>query len=350
MIILNHLFILISFIFVNTHYIIYYSHVYQYSNTQFDCLYAYLPENGKETSKPYIRNYHLIPYCRRLDEQQNQINENIIKIISFKELKEQNITSEQLLQWFAPIDIAEKYQMNLNDSDLFSNCSLPWFGSQCQYKFDYDQSLSFGDIVETTFNDQKDIILRNYTGGTCYQFLSNCNRGSWPLCLDWREICDGKFDCLNGEDEEWCDQLEVNECNKDEYRCHYGGQCIPLSFLKDNRLSVDCLDGSDEQDILMPYRSLVNTFCLYVSTFRCQERIGRYPWTFQCGDGRYLIESIIPNYKFNCFNNRDKELSRLMVSSMDYIPNIDCQKSFYCALDFNRIFGSSKKRIFRVII
>jgi hypothetical protein len=95
MIILNHLFILISFISVNTHYIIYYSHVYQYSNTQFHCLYAYLLENGKETGQIYIRNYHLIPYCRRLDEQQNQmnkdpINENIVKIISFKELKVNN--------------------------------------------------------------------------------------------------------------------------------------------------------------------------------------------------------------------------------------------------------------------
>jgi hypothetical protein len=62
----------------------------------------------------------------------------------------------------------------------------------------------------------KSIILTNYTGGTCYRFLNGCNHGLWPLCLDWREICDGKIDCLNGEDQEWCDQLEVNK-----YRCHY---------------------------------------------------------------------------------------------------------------------------------
>ncbi len=131
-----------------------------------------------------------------------------------------------------------------------------------------------------------------------------------------------------------------------KYRCHYGGQCIPLSFLKDNRLSVDCLDGSDEQNILMKPTPLMNSFCLYVSTFRCQERIGRHSWTFQCGDGRYLIRSIIPSYNVNCFNNRDKELSRLMVSSMSYISNILCEKSFYCSLHFNRIFGFSKKNIF----
>jgi hypothetical protein len=74
------------------------------------------------------------------------ISENIVNTISFKELKKQNITNEQLLQWFASIDLVEKYEMNLNDSHLFSNCSSPWFGSQCQYKLDYDQSLSFGEM------------------------------------------------------------------------------------------------------------------------------------------------------------------------------------------------------------
>ncbi len=124
-------------------------------------------------------------------------------------MKKQNITSEQLLQWSASIDLVEKYQMNLNDSDLFSNCSLPWFDSQCQYKLDYDQSLSFGEIVDLTFSNEIGLI-NNYTNGTSYRFLNNCNRGLlWPLCLDWREICDGKNDCLNGEDEELCDQLEM---------------------------------------------------------------------------------------------------------------------------------------------
>src|SRR2546430_1671999 len=111
MMMLNALFFLIWCISVNTHYTLYYSDIRQSSYPTFDCLYAYLIDHGKETGKPYIRNYHLIPYCRRpdLNEEKDQIlypiNENLTKKISFRELKEQNIRSEQLLEWFAPIDV-----------------------------------------------------------------------------------------------------------------------------------------------------------------------------------------------------------------------------------------------------
>ncbi|CAF4349169.1 unnamed protein product, partial [Rotaria sordida] len=93
----------------------------------------------------------------------------------------------------------------------------------CQYRFQHELLLPFGDIVEATFSDYIDII-SNVTTGTCYQFLDSCNQEIWPRCLDWREICDGKMDCISGEDEQWCDQLEMIKCTDSEYRCHYGGQ------------------------------------------------------------------------------------------------------------------------------
>ncbi len=88
--VLNLLFLLIGSISVTGRYTLYYSEIDQNHSPTIDCLYAYLIDAGKETGKRYLRNSHLIPYCRRLDEQQNQINENIIKIISFKELKVNN--------------------------------------------------------------------------------------------------------------------------------------------------------------------------------------------------------------------------------------------------------------------
>jgi hypothetical protein len=80
-------------------------------------------------------------------------------------------------------------------------CSSPWFGSKCQYEFTFDLSLSFSAIVQMPLHNQMKII-PNVTNGLCYRCLTDCNRRVWPLCLDWREVCDGKSDCINGEDEE----------------------------------------------------------------------------------------------------------------------------------------------------
>jgi hypothetical protein len=67
------------------------------------------------------------------------------------------------------------------------------------------------------------------------------------LCLDWREICDGVEQCLEGKDEENCDLLEMNQCDDDdeeEYRCR-NGMCIADQFVLDREW--DCLDDwSDE--------------------------------------------------------------------------------------------------------
>ena len=213
--------------------------------------------------------------------------------------------------------------MNFNDSDVFYNCTLPWFGSRCQYQFDYHTSLSFTDIVKITFSDRNSITT-NITSGTCYRFLNDCNRGLWPLCLDWTEICDGKIDCFNGEDEKECDHLEMTECNSNEYRFHYGGQCIPLSLLKDSRISMDCLDGSDEQQSLSEYSLSLYVSCPYVSTFRCQERISRNLWSFPCGNGEFRDITIVSTGVTFCSNEKEIKLSRFILTSMDHIPNINC--------------------------
>ena len=75
-------------------------------------------------------------------------------------------------------------------------------------------------------------------------------RDEIPWCLDWREICDGKVDCWPiPVDEQYCQILEENQCELNEYRCR-NGQCIPETFLLDNFYSPDCLDRTDEDVIL----------------------------------------------------------------------------------------------------
>jgi hypothetical protein len=102
----------------------------------------------------------------------------------------------------------------------------------------------------------------------------------WPMCLHWREISDKKFDCLNSEDKQFCEELELNQCNENEYRCRKG-QCIPEEFAFESLSSVDCLDGSDERDVYVYPRagkpSTHNDNCRNLPIFRCEERTSRYP-------------------------------------------------------------------------
>lgn len=338
--------ILTSCVLVDVHYVLYYTEF----NQTFDCLYAYIIADDNNDDVTRIRNYHLTPYCRRLDdnEEENSIfniqDRSNMKQITFEELNARNVTSEQLLLWSAPIDIAERYEMNSTTQEVFYNCSAPWFGSYCQYKFPYGQFPSFGDIVQANFERRgaKDFSPNN---GTCYRFLTNCNDKPWPFCLDWREICDGKPDCRNAEDEKLCEQLDLSQCADDEYRCHFGGQCIPRIFLRDNPQSIDCLDGSDEKEDYFFHTASYNLYCLTLSTFSCEERTGRYPRNFPCGNGIYHDEILLPSFRIPCYNFRDRQMSKLLLTSLDHISEMKCQEAFYCALHYQRDFGKVDKII-----
>ena len=171
------------------------------------------------------------------------------KTLTFADLRKQNVTSEQLYQWSASIDLIEQYQIYITSNNyqssmstnVFYNCSIPRFGSQCQYEFLYLPSNHFS---------LKEAILQFYrieykpTSLTCYMHL-NCNRGSKSICLDWTEICDEYVHCVDDHiDEKFCWQLLINECKEDEFRCR-NGQCISKLFAFDEFNVHECLDRSD---------------------------------------------------------------------------------------------------------
>lgn len=125
-------------------------------NSMHDCLYCSAEnllaqyENGF-----WERLSQIIPYCIRenFDETSNIVSSDMNGTsLTFDELRRKQITSEQLYDWSAPIDIIELYQLYLNNFDetfsneTFQNCSRPWFGPFCQYRFDVDQSLD--DMIE----------------------------------------------------------------------------------------------------------------------------------------------------------------------------------------------------------
>jgi hypothetical protein len=158
------------------------------------------------------------------------------------------------------------------------------------------------------------------------------------MCLDWREICDGKVDCIGesfGLDEQQCDELEMNECGKNEYRCHNGAQCIPLEFVRDGKTSLDCLDGTDELEIDIPAdHPQDNIFfsCIDIATFSCEEATCRHPRSFACGDGECHRYVIIPYHTRQCIGTgRDWNSTRAIWASFDHLPSA-CGKALFCAL------------------
>ncbi|CAF3742556.1 unnamed protein product [Adineta steineri] len=339
--------LLTSFIILHAQYFVYNSDDRYEINATFDCLYVYSGDTLADTTLLSNHDYSLIPYCRRLDgteEEEENFSaisyENILNSMTFAELYRQGVTSMELLKWSVPIDIIERYErtgQNLNE--IFHNCSLPWFGSICQYRFQSAVLSSFNKVFQFHYNIN-DIAEIYIYSNTCYPFLPDCYRGPSPMCLDWHEICDGYFDCLYGEDEQLCDILEVNECFGDDFRCHFGGQCISSTFLRDGKTSTDCLDGSDEVYPAKYSRYVTDHLCTSVSTFQCEELNDRRPLVlFPCRNfpsPSFWTESTT-NSRDICDANRYYYMFFNVFTSLDHISNLSCRHAFYCSLRFSTI-------------
>lgn len=268
------------------------------------CLYYFEKTYLIELSN--IIHYSFFKFCLRefdnndvfVRTDRNQTN--YYRLFTFDQLREKNITDGMLLKWSAPIDTIERYKSYLQnetiqDSLLYYNCTERWFGPLCQFQFEIKHE-TFSAQVKNAFNrhvpDSDPMRLFLHIVDTCYTSISCDYLNSLPVCLDWREICDGKIDCLNdGIDEQHCFDLEINECHTNEYRCH-NGHCIPARFYRDDPSNPDCLDGSDE---IFDYSSN----CFFSASIRCEELLCRSESNhFPCGYGRCG----------DCDNGRDEKL------------------------------------------
>ncbi|CAF0903897.1 unnamed protein product [Adineta steineri] len=261
----------------------------------FDCLHYFSFESSFSG---------IVKYCIRPNN-----DKNLTKVIhfinisdeyfTFNELYHRNITSDEILRWSSSIDVAEQYQYYLDrpyqsnlSNEIFFNCTSPWFGSRCQYSLEINEDILVQNPCEMTSTD-------NIFRQTCY-ILLECDRGGPSICLDWREICNGRTDCLNdGIDEIGCFNLEINECNENEYRCH-NGFCIPKIFLEMKLVEAQCFDGSDG--------IVKNNYLLEANyrphLFKCQEYVCRPDeGQFTCGDGQ-CVEDF-----GQCKNNRHLALT-----------------------------------------
>jgi hypothetical protein len=250
-----------------------------------------------------------IPYCRRPGEPQllqrnkNECDNGGEKRL-FRDLINEKIHPNNILKWSSSVEMADLYaalfynRLSTNDNDdrFLCNCTkAETFGKYCEYQLTHNaRTLSYA--IESQFKEKKDGDSWNtqrYGKIICYETLP-CHSG--PLCLDWREICDGVQRCLNGIDEENWDKLEFNECEDGEFRCT-NGMCIPEQFWLDGKSQrfsnasvtliifigdLDCMDWSDE------YFTGYDGWCSFEArSFECDEHLCLVN-SHSCGDGECI--------------------------------------------------------------
>ena len=77
--------------------------------------------------------------------------------------------------------------------------------------------------------------------GTCPDDEFQCADST---CIPLKFQCDGTKDCLDGTDENDCNEHPI--CHEDEKLCQIDQKCIPKDYWCDK--DPDCTDGSDEKD------------------------------------------------------------------------------------------------------
>ncbi|UJR12115.1 hypothetical protein I4U23_016293 [Adineta vaga] len=247
----------------------------------------------------HIRLFTSLRYCRRLTEK--IIDRSLIdnkttangRHLTFNQLREMSISSNQLLDWYVPLDTIEEYVSNKETGFVFI-CSNLWFGTQCEYTF--DSNASFTNIVKERQTKKKhptsDVL--SITNGTCY--IMHYEECKSVICLDWCEICDGKIDCSNGFDEYYCHELEMNECDpKTEYRC-FNAQCIDNELY--GNFKSDCMDASDE--ITWPIK-----YCKVFDYLTGCENHACASLLFSCGDG-HCYDGPNVQHDDRCITQRDR--------------------------------------------
>jgi hypothetical protein len=274
------------------------------------------------------------------------------KNYTFEELRHLNVTTKHLISWSSTFDLAEKYQYFLDKKDsssisselLYFKCKRRWFGSRCQYSFELDTTnralmvLSQASELKENYGPHEKVIAR-----TCYTNLQ-CDRGHGSLmCLDWREVCNGRIDCLNGgEDEKECFQLEMNECGVDEYRCH-NGLCLSTEVSTSENYLTDCLDRSGTTLLNGYYSSCSRDSFFICEEHSCQPGLRQ----FACGDGECVEDfGVCKNGRHHLLfesmsvqGNLSDECWLAMIcltKIKDHIDQVSCQKF----INLSKIFDS----------
>ncbi|UJR18257.1 hypothetical protein I4U23_005160 [Adineta vaga] len=280
-----------------------------------DCFYIRNTYLGRITSNTddiddYVRLCIRIPY----DEKSTECSLFTKQKISFEKLYKENKNEYWLMDLNIPLDLIDAYQQYIfyrkNQTEILINnkqlficiCkSEEIFGRYCEYKvlriISNEEFIDVGDIIVPSIGKARKEFSPENRLISCYNLLATCRDSlNRKRCLDWRDICDGEIDCINGDDENQCMNFEMNKCDIEiEFRCR-NGLCIPPEFLFDGQF--DCLDGSDEQ------LKLNEQLCYQFPWIDCEEHLCTKD-QFSCGDGQCISWFARFQVSIKCMNWND---------------------------------------------
>lgn len=204
--------------------------------------------------------------------------------VTFDQLQKSGINTNDLLLLNVSIDVVDLYGAFLTGIILddriqyICNCSSSKiFGRHCEYSFE-EGIVNVENLLQSSIIGKK-TLYPNERLLPCYELINNTER-----CLDYRDICDGEWETENGEDEMYCEQIEINICNDHEFRCR-NGLCIDREYLFDGQ--ADCSDLSDEQRNLLYDKYGDFRHCYEQANFDCDERWCGREW-LSCGGGECI--------------------------------------------------------------
>lgn len=120
-----------------------------------------------------------------------------------------------------------------------------------------------------------------------------------------------------------CFQLEINECDSDEYQCH-NGMCVPEEFFRDGLFDSECLDSADENYYISDNKNKGFIHCYKDPSFRCEDAFHPHrDLDFACGDGQQsslrIFATLYTSFtgRSHCSNGRDLMLRYLLHSDAE---------------------------------
>ncbi len=172
------------------------------STQYYDCVY-YTNQNNSIQGVKYCIQMNISAKIQRAFTQ-NQNFSNRGELLSFSELKKMNMSPNTVMEWSTSVEQADKYakyivqNISVESNDYYvCNCTRAGvFGKFCEYEYYLDR-LTFDQAITQQFEPiYSDLTGSQYHNNRpCYSTHFECDFGL--MCLDWRNICDGKEMTVN---------------------------------------------------------------------------------------------------------------------------------------------------------